>query len=110
MPVTIGLLAHAGTPTDGVDEVQTIVLTGTPTGGTFTITFDGEDTDEIAFDATAAAVQAALEALTTVAGVRASYRGAANGTLLQDTTNALLYINTGTAKRPIWSDLSMVDV
>lgn len=59
-------LSLADAPTDGVDEVQTIVLTGTPTGGTFTITFDGEETDDIAFNATAAEVQAALEALPTI--------------------------------------------
>lgn len=63
MPVTIGRLAHAGAPVSSVDEVQTNVLTGMPTGGTFTITFDGAETDEI--DATASAVLAALETLET---------------------------------------------
>lgn len=41
---------------------QTIDL-GSASGGTFTITFDGHTTDAIDYDATAAAVQAALEAL-----------------------------------------------
>lgn len=45
------------------DEVQTITITGTPTGGDFTLTFEGETTAAIAFDAVAADVQAALEAL-----------------------------------------------
>ena len=46
-----------------MDEVQTVNLTGDPEGGTFTLTYSSEETDPIAFDATAAAVQAALEAL-----------------------------------------------
>ena len=36
------------------------------TGGTFTLTFDGQTTAPIAFNATAAQVQAALEALSTI--------------------------------------------
>lgn len=43
-------------------EVQTISL-GAASAGTITITFDGQTTAAIAFDADAAAVQAALEAL-----------------------------------------------
>lgn len=53
-----------------VSEVQTVTL-GTapdndPDGGTFTLTYRGETTAEIAWDATAAEIQAALEALSTV--------------------------------------------
>lgn len=47
-------------------EVQTVTITGTPTGGTFTLTFQGETTAAIAYNATAAAVEAALEALSVV--------------------------------------------
>lgn len=47
----------------GVNDVQTITITGTPTGGTFTLTFDGRVTDDIAHNATATAVQTALEEL-----------------------------------------------
>lgn len=46
-------------------EVQTINL-GAATAGTVTITFDGETTAAIAYNATAAAVQTALEALSNV--------------------------------------------
>ena len=38
------------------NEVQTVTITGTPTGGTATLTFDGETTVAIAFDAVAATV------------------------------------------------------
>lgn len=45
------------------DEVQEVALVGTPTGGTFALTFDGAETDPIPWDATAEELQAALEAL-----------------------------------------------
>lgn len=41
-------------------ESQTIAISGTPTGGTYTITFDGKTTAAIAYNASAATVQAAL--------------------------------------------------
>lgn len=47
-------------------EVQTVAITGTPTGGTFTLTFDGETTAAIAFNAIASAVQTALEGLSNI--------------------------------------------
>lgn len=47
----------------GVNEVQTITINGVPTGGTFTLTYRGETTAAIAYNANAAAVQAALQAL-----------------------------------------------
>lgn len=48
------------------NEVQTLTVTGAPTGGTFTITFSGQTTGAIAYNATAAVVQTALEALSNV--------------------------------------------
>ncbi len=47
-------------------EAQTVTITGTPTGGTFTLTLAGQTTAAIAFNATAAAVQTALNALPNV--------------------------------------------
>lgn len=47
----------------GTNEEQTITVTGTPTGGTFTLTFSGQETVPIAYNATAAEVEAALEGL-----------------------------------------------
>jgi hypothetical protein len=49
-----------------VNEVQTLTITGTPTGGTFRLSFKSVSTAAIAFNASAAAVQAALEAISTV--------------------------------------------
>jgi hypothetical protein len=46
----------------GTNAVQTLTTTGTPTGGTVPLSFDGRATT-VAFNAAAAAVQAALEAL-----------------------------------------------
>jgi len=51
----------------GANEVQTISLTGTPTGGTFTLTFDGQTTGTIAYNADGpTTVQTALLALSTI--------------------------------------------
>lgn len=46
-------------------EVQTITVTGAPTGGTFTLTLDGDTTAAIAYNAAASAVQSALRLLDT---------------------------------------------
>ncbi len=51
----------------GTNEVQTITITGTPTGGSFTLTFTGQTTAGIAYNANAAAVLSALEALSNIA-------------------------------------------
>jgi hypothetical protein len=47
----------------GTNEVQSIAITGTPTGGTFTLTYGSETTAPIAYNASAANVQSALLAL-----------------------------------------------
>lgn len=49
-----------------VSEIQLITITGTPAGGNFTLTFDGQTTANIAFSATAATVKSRLEALTNI--------------------------------------------
>jgi hypothetical protein len=62
-------------PFAGVAEVQTVTITGAPTGGTFTLTLDGEATTAIAYNATAAVVQAALKALSNVDSVTVTGTG-----------------------------------
>lgn len=66
-------------PFAGVTEVQTVTITGVPTGGTFTLTFDGETTAAIAYNAAASAVQAALEALSNVSAGDVTVTGSAGG-------------------------------
>ncbi|MFF8610793.1 hypothetical protein ACF06X_33345 [Streptomyces sp. NPDC015346] len=53
-------------PAAGTDEVQTVTITGSPTGGTYTLTFSGQTTAPIAYSATASAVQTALEGLSNI--------------------------------------------
>jgi len=49
-----------------VNEVQTITMTGPPTAGTFTLTFNGQTTAPIAYNATASTVTTALKALNNI--------------------------------------------
>lgn len=49
-----------------VNEIQTITTTGTPVAGTFRLSFRSVQTANIVYNASAAVVQAALEALSTV--------------------------------------------
>lgn len=65
--------------TGGTDEVQTVSLTGNPTGGHFTLTFDGETTSNIQHDATATTVHTRLESLGTVPADSIAVTGNAGG-------------------------------
>lgn len=56
-------------------EAQSVTITGTPTGGTFTLTLSGETTAGIAFNATAAAVESALEALPSLSAADVTVTG-----------------------------------
>lgn len=49
-----------------LDEIQTLTMSGGPTGGTFTLTFGGQTTTGIAYNASAATVQSALQALSSI--------------------------------------------
>lgn len=75
-----GPYTSAGVPTNGTSEVQTITITGTPTGGTFRLRLGalGLRTTAIAYNADAAAVQTALNAL---AGIGANGTVCAGGPL-----------------------------
>lgn len=48
------------------NESQTVTLAGSPTGGTFTLSFDGQVTGNLAYNAAAATIQSALEGLSTI--------------------------------------------
>lgn len=69
--------AGRGPDVPGTSEVQSVTITGGPTGGTFTLTYSAQVTAGIPFDATAGAVQTALNALSNVDGVTVS--GVAGG-------------------------------
>ena len=78
-PAVLGLTYRTGaTPTPSgtsSNEVQTVTITGTPTGGTFVLDFNGAPTTDIAYNANAAAVQSALQALSTVGAGNATVTG-----------------------------------
>jgi hypothetical protein len=59
-------IASIVAPTPGVNEVQAVTVTGTPTGGTYTLTYSAQETANIPYNATASQVQAALEALSNI--------------------------------------------
>lgn len=67
------------TPPVPVTEVQTATMSGSPTGGTFTLTFKGQTTATIAFNATGADVQTALRALSTIGSPNVTVAGPAGG-------------------------------
>jgi len=58
---------------------QTVTLVDLVSGGKFVLTYEGETTDVLADDAAASAVQAALEALTTIGAGNVSVSGSAGG-------------------------------
>jgi len=66
----LGPYANAGAPAQGTDEVQTLTIGGSPTTGTFKLTFDGFTTAAINWSSTNNTlrdnVDAALEALPNV--------------------------------------------
>lgn len=155
LPGEAGPFLNAGAPSNGTDEVLTITVTGTPTGGTYKLKHESFLTASIAYNAAATAVQTALRNLPSVGGtnltvsgsdggpytvtgasefakkalaaitlgvnaltggtspsvtitedtpgVDASFRGAPKGALLVDTTNGILYMNTGTSTIPVWT-------
>ena len=153
----LNTLRTAGAPVAGVSAIQSVALTGTPTGGTFTLSYGGVTTSALAFNCAASDVLAALTALPTIGagnvttaggpepgaaitvtfaaalavknvalfgangalltggttpavvityattGVDATFRGASRGQMLQDTTNAAFYENTGNPGAPVWT-------
>jgi hypothetical protein len=69
----------AGPLDTGTSEVQTVTITGGPTGGTFTTTYNGQTTAGVAFNATAAVYRTALEALSNIAPGDIAVTGANGG-------------------------------
>jgi hypothetical protein len=63
----------------GTDHVYTITLSGSPTSGAFRLKVNGQETGDIAFDAAATAVEAALELLSTIGTGNVAVTGSAGG-------------------------------
>jgi len=83
-PFTVVFLLGSDT-----NEIQVITIVGTATGGTFTLTFDGETTGSIAYNASAATVEAALEALSNIGVGNVDVTGSAGGPYTVEFTGAL---------------------
>lgn len=81
--------------TAAVNEVQTVTLTGAPTGGTFTLTYSGQTTSAIAYNASAATVDAALEALSNIGAGDVAVTGSDGGPWTVTFTGALAGTNVG---------------
>lgn len=80
LPPTRGqLVAGVLRPLVGINEVQTVTITGGPTSGTFTLTFAGQTTAALQFNATAQQVQTALRALSTIGSGNVNVAGSAGG-------------------------------
>ena len=82
-----------------VSYSRVATISGSPTGGTFTLTFGGQTTSSIAFNAAASAVQTALNALSTAGSASITVSGSAGGpyTIALPTPNPLTIIPALTA-------------
>src|SRR5260221_709047 len=63
----------------GIDNTQVVTIGGSPTGGTFTLTYLGQTTAAIAYNATSGAVQIALAALSTIGAGNVAMSGDPGG-------------------------------
>lgn len=63
----------------GTAGVQVVTISGTPTGGSFTLTYNGQTTAPIVYNAATTAVTSALVALSTVGAGNATTSGSAGG-------------------------------
>lgn len=161
-PAIGAIIPNAGVPSAGTSAVWTVTIGGTPTAGTFTISYGGETSGAITWSSTNSTlltnINTALDAMDifgagdlvatdssltagigdflltfsanyaklaivgavtvtssltgtdptlaieeTTPGVTATARGLGKGVCVSDTTNAYLYINTGTALAPTWT-------
>lgn len=75
----LNALASVPAPTGGTNDRQTVTISGSPAGGTFTLTFGGQTTAGIAFNAAASAVQTAVQALSSVGAGNATVTGSNGG-------------------------------
>lgn len=81
LTATVDFLANKKTPVAATNEVQTLTVTGSPTGGTYKLYFRGYETSALAFDANAAAIQTALRALASITATGVTVTGTGPFTL-----------------------------
>lgn len=86
----------------GPSEVHTVTVNGSPTGGTFTLTFNDATTAAIDHAATGSAVQSALQALATIGTGNATVSGSAGGPWVVAFAGALAHKDVG----PLTADAS----
>lgn len=65
-----------------INELQELLIDSAVTAGTFTLTYSGQTTSALAYNATAATIQTALEALSNIAPGEALVTGAVGGPFL----------------------------
>jgi hypothetical protein len=64
-------------PTTTINDVQTLMMSGAPTGGTFTMTFAGVTTSALAYNISAGSLQTALQGLSSVGSGNVTCAGGA---------------------------------
>jgi hypothetical protein len=91
---------NAGAPTAGTNEVQTLTIGGTPSGGTFKLNYDGQITGAITWSATNATLLANINAaLDALPNLGTSYVVATAGTLTAGIGTVLLTFSGGSVAR-----------
>lgn len=80
-----------------VSEIQVVTILGGPTGGTFTLTFQGQTTSGIAYNASAATVEAALESLSNVTDVTVTKSGTSYTVTFVDPTGDIAQMTASAA-------------
>lgn len=88
------------------EEVQTVTITGTPTGGTYTLTFNGQTTAAIPYNATAAQVRTALEALSNIGAGNVTTSGGPHPGTAVNVTFVGALANTNVAQMTATGSLS----
>lgn len=86
----------------GPSSVQTVTINGSPTGGTFTLSFNDATTAPIAEAAVGSAVQSALVGLSTIGSGNVTVTGSAGGPYTVTFTGALAHKHVG----PLTADAS----
>lgn len=79
------------------DTVQVATINGSPTGGTFTVTIGGQTTGAVAYNASAATLQTAIQGLGTAAAAGATVSGSGGGPYTITFAQASAPISTNSA-------------